>query len=141
MNIEQKFIDAVERALKDKKAKNIYELAINSGVDQGGLSVYIRTKRALSGNGDMPARPKNNLHLSMAGKVIDYLGGSLIFPWDSPEASCRHELEKTKKLLKVQERELIELKAQNSALMKLISDRLNQSSIMPENVRQNKDCA
>lgn len=140
MNIEQKFIDAVERALKDKKAKNIYELAINSGVDQGGLSVYIRTKRALSGNGDMPARPKNNLHLSMAGKVIDYLGGSLIFPWDSPEAGCSHELEKLKEELDEKTTEIKKLKTENNLLNQLIRD-IAGKNIQTGDAQKNKNCA
>ena len=68
------------------------------------------------------------------------MGGTLVFPWDSPEASYRHELEKAKEQLKAQKLELIKLKAQKSALKELISDRLDQHSFATD-AQKNKNCA
>ncbi len=133
--MEKNFRGALLRVLGDGTFKNTRALSQAAEVDQAGLSRFLKTM----GYGRTDAPPsltKGSLNLQTVSKLVDCMGGVLVFPWDSPEASCRHELEKAKEQLKAQEREIIELKAQNSAFMKLISDRLDQRPIPPEETRQ-----
>lgn len=138
--MEKIFRRALLKVLEDGTFKNTRALAQAAEVDQAGLSRFLKTM-GFGRTDAPPSLTKGSLNLQTVSKLVDCMGGTLVFPWDSPEASYRHELEKTKEQLKAQERELIELKAQNSALMKLISDRLNQPAIVLEDAQQNKNCA
>lgn len=138
--MEKIFRDALLRVLGDGTFKNTRALSQAADVDQPGLSRFLKTM----GYGRTSAPPslkKGSLSLQTVSKLVDCMGGVLIFPWDSVEASCRHELEKAKELLKKQEREIIELRAKNSTLMQLISDRLDQRTITQKDNGENKNCA
>lgn len=140
MNMEKNFREALLRVLEDGTFKNTRALSQAAEVDQAGLSRFLKTM-GYGRTDTPPSVTKGSLNLQTISKLVDCMGGVLVFPWDSTEASCRHELEKAKKLLKEQEQEIIELKAQKSALKELISDRLDQRPIAPEEPRQNKSCA
>lgn len=78
--MEQELYEAIERALADKRVKNIYSLCEQAGVNQPSVSTWIKTKRAKAGSDEMPSRPKETIHLDVASRLIECLGGSLIFP-------------------------------------------------------------
>ena len=137
--MEKIFRRALLKVLEDGTFKNTRALAQAAEVDQAGLSRFLKTM----GYGRTDAPPsltKGSLNLQTVSKLVDCMGGTLVFPWDSPEASYRHELEKAKEQLKAQKLELIKLKAQKSALKELISDRLDQHSFATD-AQKNKNCA
>lgn len=148
MNIQEKFIAGVERFLADKKAKNIYQLSIAAGVDQAALSSFMKTHYYEQGKGKKPARMKKDIYLEGAGKVIEYMGGILVFPWDKEESALQVEIARLQK-------EIERLKADNIMLDKqlyaceqmrqkfedMITQQLPASNEVPVEIGQNKSSA
>lgn len=134
--------------MADKKAKNIYQLSMAAGVDQAALSSFMKTHYYEQGKGEKPARMKKDIYLEGAGKVIEYMGGILVFPWDKEEGDPQVEIVRLQK-------EIERLKADNIMLDKqlyaceqmrqkfedMITQQLPASNEVPVEVRQDKSCA
>lgn len=140
MNMEKKFREALLKVLADKTFKNESALCAAAGVNQGGVNKFIRTAKFRAGECEQPAHIKDNLNLDIVSKLVDIMGGSLVFPWDSPEAGCSHELENLKKELAEKTTEIKKLETENNLLKQLIRD-IAGKNIRPEDARQNKNCA
>lgn len=138
--MEKIFRDALLRVLEDGTFKNTRALSQAADVDQPGLSRFLKTM-GYGRDSSPPSLKKGSLSLQTVSKLVDCMGGMLVFPWDSTEASCRNELVKAKKLIEEQEREIIGLKAQNSVFLKLISDRLDQHIFITTEEQKNKNSA
>lgn len=138
--MEKIFRDALLRVLEDGTFKNTRALSQAADVDQPGLSRFLKTM-GYGRDSSPPSLKKGSLSLQTVSKLVDCMGGVLVFPWDSTEASCRSELAKAKAIIKAQEEEIIGLKAQNSAFMKLIGDRLDYRSIANPDDGKNKNFA
>lgn len=148
MNIQEKFIESIERFLADKKVKNIYQLSMAAGVDQAALSSFMKTHYYEKGKGEKPARMKKDIYLEGAGKVIDYMGGILVFPWDQRNGDAEAEIARLQK-------ENEKLKAENTLLDKklyaceqmrqkfedMITQQLPTVNDVPVEIRQNKSSA
>lgn len=148
MTIQKKFIDAVEKYLADKKAKNIYQLCLASGVDQAAFSSFIKTHQFLAGNGEKPARVKNDIYLDSAGKVIEYMGGQLIFPWDKETDDIYMEAARLREELATAKNEIAELKIElktckeiSQRFENIIRDKMPSYTEMPAASRQDKSSA
>lgn len=146
--MELKIVDALDRAVAEKRVKNVSTLCQEAGVDQGSISAYLRTKKFLAGQGPQPARLKPSIQLDIASKLVDALGGILIFPWDKQYGEAGAEIERLQK-------EIEKLKAENIILDKklyaceevrqeykqMIMQRLPVANDVPAEVRQDKSCA
>lgn len=148
MNIQEKFIAGVERFLADKKAKNIYQLSMAAGVDQAALSSFMKTHYYEQGKGEKPARMKKDIYLEGAGKVIEYMGGTLIFPWDNtpdgPEAEVirlRKEVERLKEENLLLDKKLYACEQMCQRFEGMITQQLSTANEMPVEIRQNKSSA
>lgn len=146
--MEQELYEAIERALAEKRVKNIYTLCEQAGVNQPSVSTWIKTKRAKAGSDEMPSRPKETIYLDVASKLIECLGGSLVFPDTIPGTPDMAELSKLKE-------ENEKLKAENILLDKklyaceqvcqkfegMITQQLPSVKDTPGEIRQDKSCA
>lgn len=148
MNIQEKFIVAVERFLADKKVKNIYQLSKAADVDQAALSSFMKTHLYEKGMGEKPARMKKDIFLEGAGKVIEYMGGRLVFPWDTENGDLESEIARLRREneeLRVENRRLDkELYACQQTRQKfedMIARQLPQVANEPVEIRQNKKSA
>ena len=126
--MEQKIKDALLRVLDNGEYKNVLALGTIAGIDPAGLSRYVNTLRAKIAGDPLPKNPKDSMNLSVASKLVDCLGGNLIFPWESPEACALHELEEAKKQIESQREEIIALRAVNQAYERLLSGRGEEKS-------------
>lgn len=135
--MEKIFRGALLRVLGDGTFKNTRALSQAAEVDQAGLSRFLKTM----GYGRTDAPPsltKGSLNLQTISKLVDCMGGVLVFPWDSSEASCRCELEKAKEKIKEQEEELVGLRRIEKKYDELIDKMVSKQ---PDEPRQNKNCA
>lgn len=148
MNIQEKFIAGVERFLADKKVKNIYQLSIAAGVDQAALSSFMKTHYYEKGKGEKPARMKRDIYLEGAGKVIEYMGGVLIFPWDDTYGDSEAEiarLQKENEKLKsdnlLLDKKLYACEQMRQKFEDMITQQLPTVNGVPVEARQDKSCA
>ena len=140
MKMEKKFQEALLKVLADKTFKNESALCEAAGVNQGGLNKYIRTVKFLAGESKEPAQIKENLNLDIVSKLVDAMGGELVFPWDSPEAGCRYELERLQRELAKSQKDIEKLTTEKETLRTVIRD-ISGINMGFENDRQNKSCA
>lgn len=122
--MEKRFREALLKVLADKTFKNVSALCGAANVDQGGVNAFILTMKYRAGERSEPARIKDNMNLDVVSKLVDAMGGELVFPWDSPEANSRQELEKANKEIARKDEEIIGLRAKNETLLQLVRDRL-----------------
>lgn len=92
MNFGKKFRKALVKVLQDGTFKNARALAIEAEVDQGGLSKFLAAmeegdENEEEGGRDSTKQTKKNLTLQTVGKLVDCMGGRLVFPWDA-SSSC-----------------------------------------------------
>ena len=125
--MEKKFKNALLKVLDEKTFKNILALSSASGVDQAGLTRFVNTLRAEE-EGKEVKNPKDNLNLAAVSKLVDCLGGRLIFPWESPEVVTQNELIEARKTIEEQREEIIALRAVNQAYERLLSTNKEDSS-------------
>lgn len=111
MDMEGKLVSALDRAVAEKRFKNVSMLCQEAGVDQGSISAYLRTKKFLAGQGKKPARLKPSIQLDVASKLVDALGGVLIFPWEEKVGEANAEIARLQK-------EVERLKSENTLLDK-----------------------
>lgn len=140
MNMEKKFRKALLKVLADKIFKNESALCAAAGVNQGGVNKFIRTAKFRAGECEEPSHLKDNLNLDVVSKLIDVMGGKLIFPWDSQDAGCLHELETIKRELEEKNIIITKLEAENDVLKQLIRD-IAGENIHREKNQQRKSCA
>lgn len=146
--MEQKFMLALDKVLSEKIIKNERVLCQKAGIDQGGMNKYIKTMRYKLGKGEKPEKLKENLNLDIVSRLVEVMGGELIFPWDNAYSDEQVQIAKLKE-------EIEALKVKNSELDKqlyaceqmrqkfedMITQQLPTGKKMPENVRQNKSSA
>lgn len=145
MNIEKTFRDAIETYISEKKVKNLSILCQKAGVDQAGVGVYLRTKEYQGGEkAKKPSRPKNDIYFSAVAKLIETMGGMLVFPWDTVPQSEKLEIENLRNELAKKEGEIIakqnkiqNLEGQIEGLLKGLS--VLQSSIDRQENTSNED--
>ena len=125
--MEKKFKNALLKVLDEKTFKNILALSSASGVDQAGLTRFVNTLRAKE-EGKEVKNPTDNLNLAAVSKLVDCLGGRLIFPWESPEVVTQNELIEARKTIEEQREEIIALRAVNQAYERLLSTNKEDSS-------------
>ena len=140
MRMEKKFREALLKVLTDKVFKNLSALCGAAGVDQGGINTFINTMKFRAGECAEPNRLKDNLNLDVVSKLIDAMGGELVFPWESPEVGCRSELEKIKLELERKNEIIRTLTAEKDLLRDIIRD-ISGKDAQPDEPRQNKSCA
>ena len=151
MRMEKKFREALLRVLDDKTFKNESALCEAAGVNQGGFNKYIRTVRFLAGESKEPAQIKENLNLDIVSKLVDAMGGELVFPWDSTEDVQTNaysvkkddtggEIARLKRELAQKQKAIETLTTQSETLRTVIKD-ITGRNMRFENDRQNKSCA
>lgn len=148
MNVEQELYEAIERALADKRIKNISALCEQAGVNQPSVNTWIKTKRALAGTDEMPSRPKDTLYLDVASRLIECLGGSLIFPdagtyppTTAELALLRAENEKLKAENLLLDKKLYACEQMREKFEDMINRQLPAGQYEPVEIRQNKSSA
>lgn len=146
--MQEKFILAVEKFLAEKKAKNVYQLSLAAGIDQAAFSSFLKTHQYLDGKGEKPSRIKNDLYLDSAGKVIEYMGGELVFPWDKESDEnymeiirLRKELEASRERITILEKELYACEKTRDRYEDMIRGNMAARHDMPVEIRQNKSSA
>lgn len=72
MNTEKKLREAVEYVLDKKMFKSVNQLANMSGIEQASLFRF---------------RKGGMIKIDVASKLIDMMGGILIFPWEKNESN------------------------------------------------------
>ena len=102
----------------------------------------------MAGNGEKPARVKNDIYLDSAGKVIEYMGGQLIFPWDKETddiymeaARLREELAKAQDEIKTLKEDLKFCEKISQRFENIIRDKIPSYTEMPAASRQDKSSA
>lgn len=146
--MEEKIVWALERAVIEKRYKNVSALCQEAGVDQGSISAYLRTKKFLVGNGPHPARLKPSIQLDVATKLVEALGGVLIFPWeerygeaDAEIARLQQEIERLKTDNSRLDKQLYACEQMRQKFEDMITQRLPTHNDTPAEVRQNKSSA
>ena len=154
MKMEKKFREALLKVLADKTFKNESALCEAAGVNQGGLNKYIRTVKFLAGESKEPAQIKENLNLDIVSKLVDAMGGELVFPWDSMK-SCQEntnsekttmdsdetgEIARLQRELAQKQKAIETLTTEKETLRTVIRD-ITGRNMRFENDRQNKSCA
>lgn len=137
MKMEKKFREALDKVLSEKIFKNESALCSAAGVDQGGVNKFIRTMKFRLGKGEAPDRLKDNLNLDIVSKLIDAMGGELLFPWESKEISSHNELQEALKTIEKQKEEIKIISAQRDAFKEVLKERLSS----PVEYRENKSSA
>ena len=124
MNTEKKLREAVEHVLGIKMFKSVNQLANVADIEQASLFRFRR--------GGM-------IKIDVASKLIDTLGGVLVFPWEeSGTLKLSSEVERLKAEIDNKERELIGLHANVQLLQSMLTQtKQNQDSIPA----QDKSCA
>lgn len=124
MNTEKKLREAVEHVLGIKMFKSVNQLANVADIEQASLFRFRR--------GGM-------IKIDVASKLIDTLGGVLVFPWEeSGTLKLSSEVERLKAEIDNKERELIGLRANVQLLQSMLTQtKQNQDSIPA----QDKSCA
>lgn len=138
--MEKKFREALLKVLADKTFKNESALCGAAGVDQGGVNAFIRTMKYRAGQCPEPSRIKDNMNLDIVSKLVDVMGGELVFPWDSPEANCHSQLKAMEQKIVEKETTIQDLKSKINILREVIKD-LNSQNVQPDEFRQNKSFA
>lgn len=141
-------MQALDKVLSEKIIKNERVLCMAAGVDQGGVNKYLKTMRYRLGKGEKPEKLKDNLNLDIVSKLVDVMGGQLIFPWDENYNDMNAEIARLQK-------ENEKLKADNLLLDKklyaceqvcqkfenMITQQLPTANDVPVEARQSKSCA
>lgn len=126
MNTEKKLREAVEYVLDKKMFKSVNQLANMSGIEQASLFRF---------------RKGGMIKIDVASKLIDMMGGILIFPWEENESSqLSNEIRRLKDENEDKEKELIGLRAQVKVLMDIISNNKHNEDEIYQ-VPNKKDCA
>lgn len=148
MKIQEKFIMAIEKYLAENKIKNIYQLSLAAGVDQAGLSSFFNTHQYHAGKGKKPARIKNDIYLDSAGKIIEYIGGELIFPWDKESNAdymeikrLKDEVEKLNAKINNLEKDLFGCQQVRDSYKDLLSQQLRGYQTPPDMEEKKQNCA
>lgn len=143
--MEEKLVCALERAVAEKRVKNIFTLCQEAGVDQAGISVYLRTKKFLAGQGEKPPRLKSSIQLDVASKLVDALGGVLIFPWDerfgeatTEIARLQNEIERLKSENVLLDKKLFACEEMRQKFENMITQQLPSAHNIPADGRKNK---
>ena len=146
--MEQELYEAIERALAKNKIKNISTLCDEAGVHQPSVSTWIKTRRALNGAASMPRRPKEHMLLDVASKLIEYLGGRLVFPDDdnynltaAEIIELREENEKLKSENIILDKKLYACEQIREKFEEMINRQLPTGQYEPAEIRQNKSSA
>lgn len=151
MNMEKKFREALLHVLEDGTFKNVRALALEADVDQAGLSRFLATM-GFGGKSDVPKLAKSSLNLQSVSKLMDTMGGTVVFPWEETELTNQDNSKQTQRIKDLEE-ELAQLKvkldAQNDELIELRGidkkfDKLLRhmaQSQRPNEVREDKSCA
>lgn len=143
--MEGKLVSALDRAVAEKRVKNVSTLCQEAGVDQGSISAYLRTKKFLAGQGEKPARLKPSIQLDVASKLVDALGGVLIFPWDEKVgeanteiARLQKEIEKLKNENILLDKKLYACEEMRQKFENMITQQLPSPHNIPADGRKNK---
>lgn len=146
--MEQKLYETIERALAERRIKNISALCEQAGVHQPSVNTWIKTKRAMAGSGEMPTRPKETIYLDSAAKLIECLGGRLVFPgedlYDSSAteiASLRAENEKLKSENSILDKKLYACEQMREKFEEMLYSQLPSRNDISVEAQQNKSCA
>lgn len=142
--MQKKFIEALDKVVTEKKPpfKSISALCKAIGYDRSGLTRFWNTRK----NGeDSQKQAKNDLNLTTVSKVVDVLGGYLVFPWDKESTEShieivklKTELETVKKEREILKRKLSECIAVRKELRSMLDDRTGVQPEMPAESRQDK---
>lgn len=146
--MEERIVRALDHALAEKRVKNVTTLCQDAGVDQGSISAYLRTKKFLAGKGEKPARLKPSIQLEVASRLVDTLGGVLIFPWeekygeaDAEIALLRKEIEKLKAENLLLDKKLFACEQMREKFEEMLNRQLPAGQSEPVEIRQNKSSA
>lgn len=146
--MERKFILALDKVLTEKIFKNERVLCSAAGVDQGGFNRFLKTSRFKLGKGERPEKPKDNLNLDAVSKLVDTMGGRLVFPWDNCDTDTSKEVIELKSKVEQLQKEVAKLKMDLYACEKMrdgyeniIRDKLPSYDMVAEGTPKNKSCA
>ena len=122
MKTEKKLREAVEHVLDIKMFKSVNQLANVADIEQASLFRFRR--------GGM-------IKIDVASKLIDTLGGELVFPWDESDvANLSAEVTRLENALEEKKNELIGLRAN----VKLLQDMIVQNVQVQTPEPQIKSC-
>lgn len=122
MKTEKKLREAVEHVLDIKMFKSVNQLANVADIEQASLFRFRR--------GGM-------IKIDVASKLIDTLGGELVFPWDESDvAKLSAEVTRLENELEEKKNELIGLRAN----VKLLQDMIVQNVQVQTPEPQIKSC-
>ena len=144
MSVEEKFKAALVRVLDDGTFKSQTALCAAAGADQGGVSRFIQTAMYNAGKGKKPRLPKENLTLDVVSRLVEAMGGDLVFPWDEGGASASVKvkqlelrLEEAKKAIADLERDMLKKDGEIEGYLKTIVRLSNpDSSPIPQKLQQ-----
>lgn len=136
MNMEKKFREALLKVLQDGTFKNVRALALAAEVDQGGLSRFLATM-GYGGKGEVPKLAKGNLNLQTVSKLVDSMGGVLIFPWELQGNSSKSELIEAQRIIDEQKEEIKKIQTERDAFENILLKRISS----PVEYRENKSSA
>ncbi len=146
--MELKFMQALDKVLSEKIIKNERVLCMTAGVDQGGVNKYLKTMRYRLGKGEKPEKLKDNLNLDIVSKLVDVMGGQLIFPWDenyndmnAEIARLQKENEKLKNENSILDKKLFACQQMKEEYKAIITQQLPTVNGVPVEARQDKSCA
>lgn len=144
MDIEQKLVEALERAVAEKRFKNVSALCQEAGVDQGSISTYMRTKKFFAGLGPEPPRLKPSIQFEVASKIIIALGGRLIFPWDNELSDkeneviiLKNEIEKLKSDNQNLDKQLYACEQMRQKFEDMLKEQFSSKYDIPVKIRKN----
>lgn len=136
MNMETKFREALLKVLEDGTFKNVLSFANVAGVDQGGLSKFLKAMGYGGKKVDPLSPPKDNMNLKTVSKLVDCMGGVLVFPWDATTPTLQRDLDQARKQLEIQEKELIESRAVIKAFKEVLGASPQTAAVQDREIKR-----
>lgn len=147
MNMREKFLDALVKSLENNVFESYAQLSEAAGLNRS-ITTRIFQRLEQVKNGEIsPDDLKLNFSLDTVFKIVDALGGVLVFPWDKDNDTIYAKAKKLEEELAIAKQEIARLEGKLSACEEvsqrfenIIRDKLPSYSEAQVEARQDKSC-
>lgn len=148
MNMREKFLDALVKSLENNVFESYAQLSEAAGLNRS-ITTRIFQRIEQVKNGEISQDDlKLNFSLDTVFKIVDALGGVLVFPWDKDNDTIYAKAKKLEEELAIAKGEILRLEGELSACEKMCSrfeniirDKIPSYSEAQVEARQDKSCA
>lgn len=146
--MREKFLDALVKSLENNVFESYAQLSEAAGLNRS-ITTRIFQRIEQVKNGEISQDDlKLNFSLDTVFKIVDALGGVLVFPWDKDNDTIYAKAKKLEEELAIAKGEILRLEGELSACEKMCSrfeniirDKIPSYSEAQVEARQDKSCA